>query len=201
MYQKTHFKVLINSSKISKTCAHIIFLLNTRHDQEPNKIRTTTFGSIKLELSIFEMVHQNCEKQLNKQNKIKPNRYWWAGPRNGGPRAHRRGPSRRRGPSWAPAWASAADKADPLVSERNRGGATAGGLVRRRWLFWRTRRHRRVPHTHAHLEDPSIATIAAARGGGDEHGGARPRHVRLRRTDGDTATTGDSTSFGGVPMT
>ena len=70
MHLKTHFKVLINSSKISKTCAHIIFLLNTRHDQEPNKIITTSFGSIKLELHIFEMVHQNCEKQLNK-TKIK----------------------------------------------------------------------------------------------------------------------------------
>ena len=69
MHLKTHFKVLINSSKISKTGAHIIFLLNTRHDQEPNKIRTTSFGSIKLELPIFEMVHQNCEKQLNKTNK------------------------------------------------------------------------------------------------------------------------------------
>jgi len=56
MYPKTHFKVLFNSSRISKTCAHIIFLLNTRHDQELNKIGTITFGSTKLELHIFESI-------------------------------------------------------------------------------------------------------------------------------------------------
>ena len=67
MHLKTHFKVLFHSSKISKTCAHLIFLLNTRHDQEHNKIGSTQFGSTKLELHIFESCTQFCEKQ-NKQN-------------------------------------------------------------------------------------------------------------------------------------
>ena len=62
MHLKTHFKVLFNSSKISKTCAHIIFLLNTRHDQELNKIETITFGSTKLELSNLQNWIQNWRK-------------------------------------------------------------------------------------------------------------------------------------------
>ena len=61
MHLKTHFKVLFNSSKISKTNAHIIFLLNTRHDQELNKIGTIAFGPTKLELHIFEIVHQTMK--------------------------------------------------------------------------------------------------------------------------------------------
>jgi len=47
----------------------------------------------------------------------------------------------------------------------------------------------------------SICAMVVARGGGDEHGGARPRHVRLRRRYGIAALTGGSRSFGGVPMT
>ena len=73
MHLKTHFKVLFHSSKISKTIAHIIFLLNTRPYQELNKIGTITFGSTKLELHIFESIHKSWEKQLNKTKKGKPN--------------------------------------------------------------------------------------------------------------------------------
>jgi len=46
-----------------------------------------------------------------------------------------------------------------------------------------------------------MEAIGMATGVGDEYGGARPRHVRLRRGYGATALTVDSTSFGGAPMT
>ena len=46
-----------------------------------------------------------------------------------------------------------------------------------------------------------MEAIGTATGAGEEHGGARPRHVRLRRGYGATALTVDSRSFGGVPMT
>ena len=39
----------------------MIFLLNTRHDQELNKIGTITFGSTKLELHIFESIHKTVK--------------------------------------------------------------------------------------------------------------------------------------------
>ena len=104
-------------------------------------------------------------------------------------------------PRLAPASASAADSRAPRDSETDRGAEEGDGATRRRWLLRRNHLRYDVRVDHAHLVDPSIATIATARGGGDEHGGARPRHVRLRRTDGDTSTTGDSTSFGGAPMT
>ena len=104
-------------------------------------------------------------------------------------------------PRLAPASASAADSRAPRDSETDRGAEDDDGVTRRRWLLRRRQWCQCVRLTLANLGEPSIAAKDVARGGGDEHGGAQPRHGRLRRTDGDTATTGDSTSFGGVPMT
>ena len=46
-----------------------------------------------------------------------------------------------------------------------------------------------------------MEAIGMATGAGDEHGGAWPWHVRLRRGYDATALTVDSRSFGGVTMT
>ena len=91
--------------------------------------------------------------------------------------------------------ASAADDGDPCVSERNRGGRTAGGVVRRRWLLRQRQRCQRVRLTQAHQGEPFIAAKDAARRGGDGHGGARPRHGRLRRSYDVMALVAHSTSF------
>ena len=102
MYPKTHFKVLFNLARISKTCAHIIFLLNTRHDQELNKIGTITFGSTKLELHIFESIHKSCEKQLNKTKKENLTLLLGQPEGHGGPQLTLARPNTRRGPGWLP---------------------------------------------------------------------------------------------------
>ena len=46
-----------------------------------------------------------------------------------------------------------------------------------------------------------MEAIGTATGAGEEHGGARPRHVRLRQGYGAATLTVDTTSFGGVPRT
>ena len=104
-------------------------------------------------------------------------------------------------PRLAPASASAADSRAPRDSETDRGAEEGDGATRRRWLLRRNHLRYDVRLDHAHLVDPSIATIATARGGGDEHGGARPRHVRLRRGYGAAALTGGSTGFSRVHRT
>ena len=106
-----------------------------------------------------------------------------------------------RSPGPAPALALAANNRDPRDSEIDRGTEEDDDATRRRWFLRRRQWCQCVRLTLANLGEPSIAAKDVARGGGDEHGGAQPRHGRLQRTDGDTATTGDSTSFGGVPMT
>ena len=98
-------------------------------------------------------------------------------------------------PRLATSSAATTDKGDPRVSERNRGGRTAGGVVRRRWLLRRRQRCQHVCLTQAHLGEPIIAASDSARGGGDGHGGARPRHGRLRRGYGVMALVAHSTSF------
>ena len=50
MHLKTHFSFLFNSSKISISCAHVIFFLNTGLPCECNKILITPFGSTHLQL-------------------------------------------------------------------------------------------------------------------------------------------------------
>ena len=131
MHLKTHFKVLFNSSKISKTCAHIIFLLNTRHYQELNKIGTITFGSTKLDLHIFESCTQICEKQ-NKQNKKENLISYWASPIGlGGPRLRAHTAQNGAAQLWFP---------------RNSGGWQKGPARQRpksraRWRMARKRRH------------------------------------------------------------
>ena len=50
MYLKTHFKFLFNSSKISTTCAHVLFFLNTTLHCDSTKINLTPFGSTTLEI-------------------------------------------------------------------------------------------------------------------------------------------------------
>jgi len=49
------------------------------------------------------------------------------------------------------------------------------------------------------IGEPSIAANDAARGGGDGHGGARPRLDRLRRNYGVAAPNGDPMSFLSAP--
>ena len=73
---------------------------------------------------------------------------------HGGPRATLAQTRQRRGPRWAPASASAADKVDPRVSERNRGTEEDDGGTRRRWLLRRDQRRYCVRLTRAHLVVP-----------------------------------------------
>ena len=95
----------------------------------------------------------------------------------------------------APALASTADKRDPRDSETDRGTEEDNGVARRQWLLWRGQRCIGARLINAHLAVPSILAITAARGGGDGHGGARPRLGRLRRGYGAAALNGDPTSF------
>ena len=46
-----------------------------------------------------------------------------------------------------------------------------------------------------------MEAIGTATGASEEHGGARPRHVRLRRGYGIAALTVGATGFGGVYRT
>ena len=116
--------------------------------------------------------------------------YCWAGPkRPGGPQRMRKRSPATTQPRLAPASAAATDKGDPSVSERNRGREEDDDATRRRWHLRRDHRRYCVRLTPAHLEDPFIAMIAAARGSGDGHGSARPRLGRLRREDDATSRT------------
>ena len=58
MHSKTHFKFQFNSSKFSTTSVHVIFFLNTRLHYDPNKIGTTQFGFIKLEIQFLQNINQ-----------------------------------------------------------------------------------------------------------------------------------------------
>ena len=50
MHLKTHFKFLFNSSKISTSCAHVQFFLNTTFYCDSTKICLTPFGSTIVEM-------------------------------------------------------------------------------------------------------------------------------------------------------
>ena len=50
MHLKTHFKFLFNSSKISTSCAHVLFFLNTTLYYNSTKICLTPFGSTTMEM-------------------------------------------------------------------------------------------------------------------------------------------------------
>jgi len=101
-------------------------------------------------------------------------------------------------PSVLPPSASTADRADPPVSERSRGEATAGGVARRRWLLRRRKRCLRARLILADLGEPLLAAINATKRGGDGHGGAQSLHGRLRRGHGVSALMAGSTSFSKV---
>ena len=75
----------------------------------------------------------------------------------------------------APALASATDKRDPRDSETDKGTEEDDGVAHRRWLLRRGQRCYGGHLTRAHLVVPSIEASAAATGGDDDHGGARPR--------------------------
>ena len=96
---------------------------------------------------------------------------------------------------------SAADERGPTVRETDRGGEGDGGATRRRWLLRRGQRCYDVHLARAHLAVSSIDAIVAATGVGDEHGGARPWHGRLRRDYGTMARKGDPTSISGMHWT
>ena len=125
--------------------------------------------------------------------------YCWAGPkRPGGPqRMRKRSPGTTR-PRLAPASTAATGIWDPPDRETGRGGRRDGGATRRRWHLRRVQRCYGVSLINAHLTVPSIEAIVAAKGGGDGHGGVRPRHGQLRRDDGATALVGDPMSFSSI---
>ena len=113
---------------------------------------------------------------------------------------HKRGPAMTR-PRLAPTSAAATDIRDPPDRETGRGGGRDGGVTHRRWHLQRVQWYYDVRLTHAHLVVPSILAITTTRGGGDDHGGARPRLGRLRRGYGVTALVGDPTSLSSVHST
>ena len=76
MHLKTHFKFLFNSSKISTSCAHVIFFLNTRLHCEPTKIWITPFGSTHLELQNSQNNIKICINEVA----FESNSHWQQGP-------------------------------------------------------------------------------------------------------------------------
>ena len=106
----------------------------------------------------------------------------------------KRSPATTR-PKLAPTFALATNTRDPRDSEIGRGGERDDGEARRRRQLRRVQWCYGVHLTRAHLAVPSIEAIAAAKGNGDDHGGARPRHGRLRRGYDVSALMAHSTSF------
>ena len=99
---------------------------------------------------------KTVKKQLNKQNKMKPNRYWWAGPRNGGPRAHRRGPRRgARGPTHG-----ATQHTRPTLGSRLSSDADRGGPARQRDRQGRRRGRRRSSSPGASPAKARVSTCS-----------------------------------------
>ena len=98
-------------------------------------------------------------------------------------------------PRLAPASASVADSRAPRDSETDRGAEDDDGVTRRRWLLRRRQWCQCVRLSLTNLGEPSIAAKEVARGGGDEHEGARPRHGRLWRDDGASALMARSPSI------
>jgi len=90
---------------------------------------------------------------------------------------------------------------DPHVSERNRGTEEDDGGTRRRWLLQRRQRCFCVHYISARLAVSLIDAFGAATEVGDEHGGAWPRHGRLRRDDGVADLKDDPTSISGIHWT
>ena len=86
----------------------------------------------------------------------------------------------RRSPGLALAFSSANDVRDPRNREIDRGGEGDGCATRRRWLLRRGQRCYDIRLARVHLAVSSIDAIVVATGVGDEHGGARPWHGRLR---------------------
>ena len=93
------------------------------------------------------------------------------------------------------------DDGTPHDRETDRGREEDDGATRRRWLLRRGQRCYDVRLARAHLAVSSIDAIVAATRVGDEHGGARPRHGRLRSDYGTTARKGDPTSISGMHWT
>ena len=184
--------------------AWIIFLIETRHYHELNKIGITSFGSTIYEIHIFESIYKSV-KRIKTKNEFESYSTSWAGPnRSGGPQTRASDASAaqtRRSPGPAPALGTTTDVRDPRNRETDRGGEGDGGVARRRWLLRRGQRCYDVCLARAHLAVSSIAAITAATEVGDEHGGTRPRHGRLRRDDGVAAPNGDPTSFSSAPRT
>ena len=144
-------------------------------------------------------------KRIKTKNEFESYSTSWTGPnRSGGPQTRASDASAaqtRRSPGPAPAFSSATDVRDPRNRETDRGGEGDGGATRRRWLLRRSQRCYDIRLAHVHLAVSSIDAIVAATGVGDEHGGARPRHGRLRRDYGTTARKGDPTSISGMHWT
>ena len=113
--------------------------------------------------------------------------------------AHWRGPRRGAAHAGLPPEPRRLTGRGPRVSETGRGAEEDDGATRRRWLLQRRQRCQRFRLTQADIGEQSIAANDAARGGGDGHGGARPRLDLLRRIYGVTAPNGDPTSFLSAP--
>ena len=58
IHLKTHFKFQFNSPRNFTTSAHFIFFLHTTLYQDPNKIGTTQFGFIKLDIQFLQNINQ-----------------------------------------------------------------------------------------------------------------------------------------------
>ena len=115
MHLKTHFKFLFNSSKISTSYAHVIFLLNTRLPCESNKIWVTPFGSTNKEIQNSQNSIEIYKFELSYHYTVtdawdpRVSRARWSATQNRGDGTWRRG----------------------------------DGLAHRRWLLQRHRKHRR----------------------------------------------------------
>ena len=96
---------------------------------------------------------------------------------------------------------SVTDDGTPRDRETDRGREEDDGATRRWWLLQRGQRCYGGHLTRAHLVVPSIEASAAAIGGDDDHGGARPRHGRLRRDYNVLALSVDPTSISSMHST
>ena len=153
MHLKTHFSFLFNSSKISISCAHVIFFLNTRLHCESKK-----FESHHLDLHIWSYkIHNTAFKtgNLNYPFEQIVTDAW-------GPRVSRTRLSVRRKQGRHTRW-------------------RGNGEARRRRLLRRNRRHRRAPHNDAHQFMPSLQPLPNPSKDDGVHGGRRRSPTVLRR--------------------
>jgi len=149
MRLKTPFKFLFNSSKISTSSVHVIFLLNTRLHCDSTKIRITPFGSTKMEIQNSQNSIQICTNELSFLSWVTDAR----DPHVSGPRM------------------SAALKQSMAGTRRGTDGAR-----RRRLLRW-PQGHQCVPRDESHLPMPFPQPLPSSSYDGVGNGGRRRGQV------------------------